>query len=168
MEEWRIVLGYEGLYQVSNEGNVRSLNYGKVRILKPATNKKGYLQVSLSKNNISKSFIVHRLVALTFIPNPDNKPQVNHINSIKTDNRIENLEWNTCKENIKHAFQNGLTSGKKGELHNDVKLTELEVLEIRKIYSEGNVSYRELAKIFDKVKVGTIFSIVHRKTWKHI
>lgn len=106
MEEiWKDIEDYEG-YQVSNFGRVRSLDRYNSRgwwikgcILKPIMDKKGYLTVGLSKNNQRKAFKVHRLVALHFIPNIENKPEIDHINTIKTDNRVENLRWVTPKEN---------------------------------------------------------------------
>ena len=100
MEEiWKPIMGYEGLYEVSNLGRVKRLKKDKEFILKPIINKFGYLHVSLSKNNIVKNYRIHRLVAETFIPNPDNKPDVDHINTIRTDNRVENLRWVTKQEN---------------------------------------------------------------------
>ena len=102
-EEWKNIAGYEGLYEVSNMGRVRSLNYnrriGKIKVLKPQNNGQGYLVVKLSKNREGKRFKVHRLVAQTFIPNPFGKPQVNHKDENKTNNNVENLEWVTAKEN---------------------------------------------------------------------
>ena len=102
-EEWRDILGYEGLYQVSNLGKVRSLkdSHGKNRklILKERTDKDGYKRVHLFKNGKGKHYGVHRLVAITFIPNPNNLPQVNHIDENKENNTIYNLEWCTAEYN---------------------------------------------------------------------
>ena len=101
-EVWKPIKGYEGLYEISNLGRVKSLNYrgtGKEKILKNIEDYKGYLEVCLTKNGRHKIFRVHRLVAEAFIPNPENKPCVDHINTIKNDNRIENLRWVTNKEN---------------------------------------------------------------------
>ena len=104
MEEeiWKPIKDFEGYYEVSNIGRVRSLNYkrtGKGKILKNIEDYKGYLEVVLTKNGKRKQFKVHRLVAEAFIPNPENKPCIDHINTIKSDNRVENLRWVTYKEN---------------------------------------------------------------------
>ena len=95
-------------YAVDSNGNVYSLKYGKVRKLKSGLNSTGYLTVSLCKNNKVKTFKVHRIIADAFISNPEAKPQVNHINGVKTDNRASNLEWCTSKENANHAINTGL------------------------------------------------------------
>ena len=116
-EVWRDIEGYEGLYQVSNMGRVKSLErkfpiwHGgervqKERILKQAVTHNGYLRVTLYTGNKPKTLKVHRLVCQAFHENPDNKPQVNHINEDKTDNRACNLEWSTCKQNINHRSRN--------------------------------------------------------------
>ena len=114
MGEWKEIKGYEGLYQVNNEGMVRSVGrevtylvkgkYPAKKIIdgelkKPFLNNKGYLMVDLHKNGIRKHHSVHRLVAEAFIPNPDNKPCIDHINTDRTDNRVENLRWCTYSEN---------------------------------------------------------------------
>lgn len=114
MEEiWKDIPGYEGLYQASNLGRIRSLdrirpdkNYKqKGRIMLFHKNHAGYYQLRLSKNGKAKTLRVNRLIALTFIPNRENKDSVNHINGIRTDNRVENLEWNTMKEQIWHQHK---------------------------------------------------------------
>lgn len=113
-EVWKPIENYEGLYEVSNIGNVRSLprvvrgNYGSTqpkrgRMLKHSIDKDGYHQVVLSKDAKTKHYRVHRLVAMAFIPNPNNHPQINHINEKVDDNRVENLEWVTCTQNINHG-----------------------------------------------------------------
>lgn len=111
-ENWRDIEGYEGLYQVSNLGRVKSLERDvnsrsgkrkeKEKILKQNNNR--YMYVGLSKNCKTKCFTVHRLVAKAFLPNPENKPQIDHINTDKSDNRVENLRWVTPKENMKNPI----------------------------------------------------------------
>lgn len=103
MEIWKEIEGYEGLYEVSNLGNVKSLNKRKGRILKPAKNNKGYLYVNLFKQGKVKKHFVHRLVAKAFIENPDNLPQVNHKDEDKTNNNISNLEFCDCQYNIDYS-----------------------------------------------------------------
>lgn len=102
-EIWRDIKGYEGLYQISNLGRIR-----KYIILKQFLSHRGYLTTQLSKKNKSKTFLVHRLVAKTFIPKINDKNQVNHKDGNKTNNKVENLEWCTNKENNTHAWKNGL------------------------------------------------------------
>lgn len=110
-EVWKDIDGYEGLYQISNLGNVKSLPRKKTikqeRILKPKLNKNGYLEVALCKNSNYKMCRVHKLVAKSFLNNPKNKTQVNHKNGIKIDNEVSNLEYCTPSENIRHAWDNG-------------------------------------------------------------
>lgn len=98
MEVWKDIEGYEN-YQVSNYGRVKSLKFSKERILKPEKNNGGYLYVFLSKNCIEKRYYIHRLVAQAFIVNPDGLKEINHKNEVKTDNRVENLEWCDRKYN---------------------------------------------------------------------
>ena len=110
MEEWKNVIGYEGLYEVSNIGNVR--NVRRNTLLKLSKNNYGYIQVSLYKNGIRTGLKVHRLVAEAFLPNPDNLPQVNHLDEDKTNNRVENLEWCTAKYNntYGHRTENAINT----------------------------------------------------------
>lgn len=106
MEIWKDIVGFEGIYQVSNLGRVKSLGNDKNRkekILKGSKDRVGYLFIRLNKEGKVKTFKVHRLVAQAFIPNTDNSLQVNHINEIKDDNRVENLEWCDCKYNINYG-----------------------------------------------------------------
>jgi len=103
--KWKDIPGYEGLYQVNNFGEVRSLFYrGKnnVHILTPGTDKNGYLHVVLCKDKKAYTAQVHRLVAIAFLPNPDNLPQVNHLDKNRANNRVDNLEWCSASHNIRH------------------------------------------------------------------
>lgn len=116
MEEWRDIKGYEGLYMVSNLGNVKSLNYlrnGKEGILKPKEDRYGYMQVVIRKDGKNKNYTVHRLVAQAFLPNPDNLPQVNHKDEDKTNNNVDNLEWCSPKYNLNYGTRNKRASEKK-------------------------------------------------------
>lgn len=124
-EIWKEIKGYEGMFAVSNLGRVKSLarrvsnHTGFInkpeRILKPIKDIKGYLRVYLSKNNKNKFTPIHRLVSFAFIPNPENKPQVNHIDGNKQNNHVENLEWCTNRENSIHAIRMGLNDHSKYE-----------------------------------------------------
>lgn len=111
MEEWRDIEGYEGLYQISSDGRVKSLkriarNNHTVnsKIRKPKIDKDGYCCVSLWIDGVSKEHFIHRLVAQAFVPNPENKPCIDHINTDRTDNRAENLRWCTHKENTNNPI----------------------------------------------------------------
>ena len=105
-EIWKDIFGYEGLYQVSNLGRVRSLKFGKERILSIRRSKFGYLLVNLCKNSDMKTFRVHRLVGQSFIPNPNNLPEINHRDEDKTNNKVVNLEWCSSKYNANFGTRN--------------------------------------------------------------
>lgn len=171
-ERWLPIAGYEGIYQISSFGRVKALSINKLhgryysickeKILKQKIASTGYPGLSLSKDKVSIDFAVHRLVAEHFIPNPENKSQVNHKEGIKTDNRFFMLEWVTPKENTYHATLSGLNKVI-GEDNWNAKLTEKEVVEIR----SSNLSHKQAAN-----KYGVYFSVIqkirYRKAWKHI
>lgn len=126
MIEWLDVVGYEKTYMISNTGLLKSLkrNTAHERIMKPQIDKGGYVYFNLTKDGIRKSKKAHRLVAEAFIPNPDNKYSVNHINGNKQDNRVENLEWATMAEQASHAVETGLwkwSDESKNKLRNTLK-----------------------------------------------
>lgn len=121
MEHWSDIEGYNGLYQVSKLGNIRrvvgggSIKYMAFHINRSPWQKVGYLRVSLTLDGKQKSYYVSRLVAEAFIPNPENKPQINHIDGNTLNNRSDNLEWCTNQENCKHACDIGLNLGRTGK-----------------------------------------------------
>jgi hypothetical protein len=177
-ENWKNI-DEEGLYQVSNLGRVRSTKRIVLRknganhtvagrILKPATDVRGYFRVAFKLNNGKlTTYKVHRLVAKAFILNLENKPEVNHINGIKDDNRVENLEWCTGSENSLHAYKNGLIQPKRGEKNGNSKLTDKQVLEIREKYIPHIYPSRKLGIEYG-VNKSIILDIVNRKIWTHI
>lgn len=141
-EEWRPIKGYEGLYEVSSLGNVRSvghnvcfLNHRKCadfhrdgKLLKLTVNKQGYCVVGLYDASIKKAklYKVHRLVAEAFIPNVENKPMIDHINTIKTDNRVENLRWCSQKENCNNPLTRERNKNRPKEVHEKMLATKRE------------------------------------------
>lgn len=178
-EIWKDIVGYEGFYLVSNLGNVKSIdryvkhNYGDLsrRIQKGGNrnlifNSDKYYCVSLGKNGKSKTFTVHRLVAIAFLENPLNLAIVNHKDGIKTNNHYTNLEWCTAQQNTQHATENNLIPF--GENHGMSKLTDMQVLEIREKYKPKGVysSYR-LAVEYNVSRV-LINQVVRRKIWKRV
>jgi len=177
-EIWKDIECYEGFYQVSNMGRVKSLDRlrrhpnGSVnqwfgRILKETTRKDKMQTVGLLKHGERISKYIHRLAATTFIPNPLNKPCVNHIDNNPSNNRIENLEWCTHKENMHHAVNQSRMAC--GERHHYAKLKEKDVINIRKTYRKYSIhrnSY-SLAKKY-KVDQSMIWYIVNNRNWKHI
>jgi hypothetical protein len=163
--EWRPIKEYEGLYEVSDTGLVKALEKRvergkcnrtwKEHIKKYGVDSKGYLRVTLSKDGTNKTYKVHRLVATAFTPNPDNLPQVNHIDGNKSNNCVSNLEWCTQSENMRHAFNTGLNHNN-GEFNSQSKLTQEDVELIRTVYKPRD---KEFSTVALAKKYG-----VHRKT----
>src|SRR5690606_37998883 len=146
-------------YEVSNMGAIRNTKSG--RILKPKVNKNGYVEVVFTVNRKQKTYKLHRLVALAFIPNIENKPQVNHKDGNKLNCKYDNLEWSTNSENQKHARLIGL-NGEIGESHSHAKLTESDVLKIRDMYDGGEYTYDDLSKLFN-ISNSHIGAIINRR-----
>lgn len=175
-EIFKDILGYSEFYSVSNYGNVFSKRQNKN--LSFGDNGKGYLFVNLYNNGISKRFYVHRLVALTFIDNLDNKKQVNHKDCNKSNNYLSNLEWITPEENINHAvlnkrfytsdYQKKQTSlANRGSKSHLTKLSEIDVLRIKIAINTKFYTQKEIAEIYNTTR-GNISAISRGKSWKHI
>lgn len=165
--EWRLVAvnGNSTGYMVSSTGKIMNTRTGK--ILDPMVSRKGYHQICMNCNGVYTNPMVHRVVAQAFIPNPENKPQVNHINGDKSDNRVENLEWVTCQENIDHAWATGLHKPRYGDDANASKYTEKQVHEVCKLLEQNKLLNTEIAKITG-VDVYVISKIKCRNCWMHI
>ena len=155
-ERWKDIFGYDGMYQVSDLGRVRSLKYGKVRVLKAGTNRIGYLIVALCKNSKRKSVYVHRLVAQAFIPN-DNifNTEINHINEDKTENKVSNLEY--CDRSYNMTY-NGLQQRRTANHHRSNYKRD----KIKELYNP-DLTYEQNLKIFKskgiECSIGTVSNL---------
>lgn len=167
MEIFKDVEGYEGLYQISNIGRLKLVRFKKNRISVKKPCKDGYCRMLLRKNKLIEGVYIHRLVAKAFIPNNQEYPEVNHINGIKNDNRVENLEWCTSSENQKHAVKTKLQITGKGENSPYNILTESDVISIRKNYSYKKNTMRMLSLEYG-VSLSTIQSVLNRTNWNHV
>lgn len=136
------------------------------RVIKTSLTKTGYVFVRLSRNGIDLPQRVHRLVAITFISNPNNYTEVNHINGVKTDNRVVNLEWCSRSHNIKHAFSTGLRSHS-GEKNNRAKVTESDVIDIRLRANNGE-SISDINSRYKMINRSSIKNIILKKTWCNV
>ena len=177
-EIWKDVVGYVGYYEVSNKGNVRSVSR-KVNNFKGesakrkgvnmafVTTKAGYKRVSLRMLGTKRTFRVHRLVAEAFLPNPHQLAEVNHLNGIKDDNRLENLEWVDRRRNIDHAKEHNLFNSPKGSNHHKATITEDTVRAMRKLYAEGNHTQKQISEEFS-VHLSKAKHILAGRTWKHV
>ena len=149
IEIWKPVDGYEGLYEVSNLGRVKSLKYGNEKVLKPVKDKDGYLVVSLYRDGKRKMFKIHRLVAIAFIPNPEGFEQINHIDEDKTNNVALNIEWCDCKYNINFGSRNKRAATARSKPVEASRFSDFRTIEFRFAstmeagrngYSSGHVS----------------------------
>lgn len=183
-ETWKNVIGYETFYQVSNFGNVRSLDrivnkpngvsyMRKGKLCVQSKSNLGYMTIGFTVNNIKVNKYVHRLVAEAFITNINDYPQVNHIDCDKTNNRMYNLEWCTNSQNHIHAFKNGLNKlhlyrvAYSGEQNTNSLLKEKQVLEIRQKYIPYKYSAKKLSKEYN-VSESCITHILNNTSWKEI
>ncbi len=174
-ETWKVIDEFPD-YEVSNAGNIRSLKGLKheftlngcssVIVLKSAISKVGYKHVTLSYRGNTKTKDIHRIVAQHFVPNPDNKKEVNHINGNKLDNRACNLNWKTPSENHQHALAVGLRKDR-GSGSVNAKLSENQVLEIRRLYQSGNFTYKQIGEMYN-THTNYIGLIIKRKRWAHL
>lgn len=165
IEGLKPVIGYEDYYAVDEFGNVHSMVTAQGRrkcILKPHP-KNGYLAVNLFKDGVCKHQYIHRLIAEAFIPNPNNLPEVNHIDGDKTNNRVGNLEWCSRRKNLEHAWSIGHKCV--GESHGCARLTEDDVRTIRAM--RGKASGLELARQFGIAQC-TVSAIQLRRIWKEV
>lgn len=176
-EEWRDIEGFEGYYQISNLGRIRSLSRVKCdgirmagRIKKTHLDSCGYELVQLMKDGSYKHLSVHRLVASAFIPNPLGLPQVNHIDEVRNHNTVDNLEWCSVLYNQNYGHRKERSSkSSTGEMNANHKLSEKDVIAIRSSYVPGDKEFgvRALSEKYG-VKYVTISKIVQGKLWKHI
>lgn len=174
---WKDVVGYEGLYEISSLGDIKSLKrYCKSKtgfrvvpekILKPKIDKYGYLVLHISKNNVRWNITIHRLVAIAFLPNINNYPQINHKDGNKLNNVVENLEWCSASYNVQHSFDNKLNIPIKGSKRAFSKMTEEKVIEVRYRYKNEDISLKNLSKSYN-ISTQTLHSIITKKTWKHV
>ena len=171
IEIFKDVKGYEGLYQISNVGNVKSLGNDKTKkekILKPAKNHKGYLFVGLCKQGKQKNHYIHRLVAQAFIDNPNNLEQINHKNEIKTDNRVENLEWCTPKQNNNYGTHNQRSAANR--INHPKRSKQVLCVETGKVYPSAHQVERELG--FAKSNIVNVcngkLKQAYSYTWRYV
>lgn len=136
MEFWKDLEGYDFKYQISNEGRVRNVDYrgtGKVRYFNPNYNSKGYPRVGLVKGGKQKHYSIHRLVAKSFVPNPNNKPHVNHLDEDKRNNRADNLDWVTNKENSNYGTKGKRIAASHNKLGTYKKLARMKSMPIIRV-----------------------------------
>lgn len=162
MEEiFKPIIDHPG-YEISNLGNIFSLK--TFRLMNPSTQSRGYKYIQFLKNGKQKPFLVHRIVAIHFIDNPNNYPFVNHIDSDRKNNRVDNLEWCTHKMNVAHAISKDRFA--RGEAIGTGKLSNDEVFRIRELSDIGMMGSK-IAYLY-KLNRHTVYDIINRKCWTHI
>ncbi len=162
-EVWKSIEGYEGMYEISNLGRIKSFKADKQngKILKLKNSTSGYSKCALFKDNHPTTFTIHKLVAQAFIPNTDNKSQINHIDGNKENNRVDNLEWCTPKENMKHASKTGLI--KRGRRNKRVKKNS----KTKEKYIAPKGEYSKNAKKVLCVTTGEVFNCIKYASEKY-
>jgi len=177
-EIWKPVKGYESYYEVSNEGNIRTIEriiklpthqyLKKQKLLTQFKDNRGYFHVKLyNGNGKCKSLTTHRIVALTFLNNPKELIEVNHIDHNKHNNCLSNLEWITRSDNIKHSYICRDPKTYKGSGNKNSKLIEEEVINIRKEYKNTKTTYKQLSNKYN-VGITLIGYIINNKIWNHV
>ena len=169
-EKWKNVEGYNGLYKISNTGRIVSYKKGKPYELAPYSNNRGYLAIGLSDGLVRRRYTMHKLVARHFIPNPENKPQVNHKDGDKHNNHVDNLEWVTQSENIQHSYKIGLRTYNSEIYHknkyNEQKKVGIIAINLETLESFHFQSINEAARQLDCNK-GNIRHVLNGKYKKH-
>lgn len=175
---WKPVKGYEDYYEVNTDGDIRTIEryiilpthkyLKKQKYLKQFVDGRGYMHVKLYNGKGSaKSTTTHRVVATTFIENPHNLPEINHKDGNKLNNNVDNLEWVTRSYNVKHAYVFRDPKTYKGSGNKLAKLTEEQVIELRKERETHKTTYKKLAEKY-KIGITLVGYIVNRKTWRHV
>lgn len=164
MEEWKDIPNYNGDYQVSNFGRVKSFKRNSIKIMQGGLSNK-YPNITLCKQGKTKTFLIHRLVLLCFLG--DSELQVNHLDGDKTNNKLTNLEYCTPSANLNHAAKSGLLNPTKGTKNPQAKLTDADVFFIKEAAKNKTHKQKELAEIYN-VSRATISMINSGRLWKHL
>lgn len=179
LEIWKPIPILNNLYEASNFGRIKRLardvyksngvvSHFQEKILTNVVNKNnGYCEVCISLNGYKRNYRVHRLVCYAFLPNPKNKPLVNHIDSNKQNNKLENLEWSTSSENNQHAFDFGNGNSKTGEDCLFSKITEETVKKVYTLSKKGDILQKDIAKMFGITR-SHVSAIKLKKAWKKV
>lgn len=172
VEIWKDIEGFENKYQISNLGNVKTLDrydslgrFHKSKLLKISIEKDGYEYITLLGNKgATKSFFIHRLVVHAFMTNLNDLPQINHKDGNKTNNKVDNLEWLTAKQNVRHALRTGLR--KSGENHPWAILTNYQVQQVPVLLEQG-LTQKAISKLYN-VSYSCIKNICQKRKWNYL
>lgn len=174
-EIWKPIFGYEGLYEISNYGQIKRLNRDKrcrpFRLIKPLKKADGHVCVDLSKNGSSKRRYIHTIVLETFVEARPQGMECRHLDGNPENNKIENLKWGSKSENTRDSVKHGThwlsKNIQKGSMCKWAKLNEFKVRVIKKLLIENNLNIKEISEIF-RVSNTSIYDILMNRTWKHI